>query len=454
MSKIISSLPKIKPSITINAKTGEIVSTHDYESSMKRLVAYVQEETKNLYIENKEKLTQDILSAKRIGSPNSFARSRGYASTYKTLDKEILAKSRINELILHKLVSEVSSHVLNPNMNKQEPGFSPKINLGAVNKQMASLSLEGDNLSLLWKCWDREFLLEFTIPKYYQTRNITKWSLPVIQVEKGEVWFYFAFQENPQVKPNKGIRAGLDLGRVEPYTMVIVDEDNVTHSYTGNKIVKRLEEKRTNILKERKHILTKLSVYQNLGINNAKKEKLESEAKRKAHKANKLGVELAHQMGNDIATKLSYHHAHELMVEDLSWVRGKKYGGRWNHSTQQASITHSLARRGMKVRKTPAANTSQYCHKCKTKIIHNTKHRTVYCGDCKTILDRDFNAALNILKKQYYPNPLVSAIHGNNGLSPKQDITISQQEQETILNQNPTKTGTVQGIPCHAGWSL
>ena len=49
---------------------------------------------------------------------------------------------------------------------------------------------------------------------------------------------------------------------------------------------------------------------------------------------------------------------------------------------------------------------------------------------------------------------LVSAIHGNNGLSPKQDITISQQEQETILNQNPTKTGTVQGIPCHAGWSL
>lgn len=440
--KVVSSLPKMKPVLVTNVRTGEVLSTLDYENSVKQLIAYVRDETERLFQENKVKLADEIRAVERMGSANSFARQRGYTSTYKTLGREILAKSRINELVLHKLVSEVASYVNNPNPLKQEPSFAHKINLGAVNKQMVKLAVEDDNraLSLRWKCWDRELLLEFSIPEYYAKRSISKWSLPTVQIEKGEVRFYFPIQENPDKMPDTGARAGVDLGRVETFSMAVVDSNKDYHFYTGNKVVKRLEQKRNAILKERNHIFARLDAYRALGIEDLKGERLVEEADRKRGKIRRLAVELAHQVGNDIALKLERHRVHEVVVEDLSWVAGKRYGGRWNHSVQKQSITHALARRGVRVTTTRASGTSQHCHKCKSKIIHNTKARAVHCITCKTNLDRDFNAALNILKKQSFKpinNTTVSAIHGNNGLTPQQEVTLPAGSGTTSSTKQP-----------------
>lgn len=429
MSKLTSSLPRIKPNLVIDTSTGELIPKSTYESSMYNLLEYVKVETQRIYDESKESLTQDIVSTNKIGSANSFGRSKGYTSDYKALPKNILAKSRINELILHKLVSETTSYVRNPNPRKQEPSFAPKINLGAVNKQMASLSLMGDKLSLLWKCWDKELLLEFTIPNYFLNRQITKWCLPSVQVEKGEVVFYFAFQESPSQQKNAKVRAGLDLGRVEPYTLVVEDNEQY-YTYTSSPRVKGLEGKRNKILAERQHIRTKIQSYDSLGIKGDKLDTLKVESKRKANKASRLGTELAHQMGNEVARKLSQHKAHQLNVEDLTWVTGSKYGGRWNHSIQQEKITHSLARRGIRTRKSSPKNTSNNCYKCGVKLVHNTKRRTVHCIECKSVLDRDYNAALNILQRKSYPTSLVPVTHGSNGLSPKQVVNTTQQGQE------------------------
>lgn len=430
MKRITSTLPRIRPSLVVDVVTGELVPRAVYEASVVSLLSYVQMETQRIYSESREQLIQEITDAERIGSANSFGRKQGYTSNYKQLPTHILAKSRVNELVLHKLISETASYVRNPNPLKQEPSFGPKVNLGAVNKQMASLSLVNNTLSLLWKCWDREFLFEFTIPDYFLKREIIKWCLPTVQMGKEGIVFYFAYQETPIPRTNKGVRAGLDLGRVEPYTLV-VEDNNEYHTYTAGSRVKGLEEKRNRLLAEKKHITTKLHTYTQLGIMGDKFDVLKREVKRTANKASRLGVELAHQMSNEITRKLSQHHTHELVVEDLTWVTGPKYGGRWNHSIQQEKITHSLARKGVRVRKTSPRNTSNNCYKCGVKLVHNTRKRTVHCIECKTILDRDYSAALNILQRKSYLISLVPATHGSNGLLPKQVVlTTTQQEQE------------------------
>ena len=62
-------------------------------------------------------------------------------------------------LINHKLISVVSSYVLNPNQHKQEPSFDLSVNLGAVDKQYASLAYDGEQIILTTKIWDGEYVL-------------------------------------------------------------------------------------------------------------------------------------------------------------------------------------------------------------------------------------------------------------------------------------------------------
>ncbi|WP_419178827.1 zinc ribbon domain-containing protein [Microcystis aeruginosa] len=47
----------------------------------------------------------------------------------------------------------------------------------------------------------------------------------------------------------------------------------------------------------------------------------------------------------------------------------------------------------------PPHFTSQDCSVCGTRVQKTLSTRTHQCPNCKTILDRDHNAAINILKK-------------------------------------------------------
>ena len=84
----------------------------------------------------------------------------------------------MERLYQHKLVSEVLAYVVNPNPRKQAPSFSPKINLGAVDKQMCVLNIEDNQIHLDFKVWDEHYLLTFNIPHYLNSRDVKKWFLP------------------------------------------------------------------------------------------------------------------------------------------------------------------------------------------------------------------------------------------------------------------------------------
>lgn len=435
--KLISALPPLRPSLIVDIQTGEVLSPKDHDVVVGELVRYVRDETVRIYNESGSVLEEAIKKAKRIGSANSFGRQHGIISGYKSLPRDVRAKSRINELILHKVVSETASYVNNPNPQKNRPSFGPKINLGAVDSQMASLSLRVNVLTLRFKAWALDLLLEFEIPQYILERDITKWSLPSVEITKNGIVYIFSIRENPRDRTISRNVAGVDLGRKKPAVIVVTNHSGsrIADYVTSPRIV-RLNDKRERILVEKKHILRKASHYEQMGINSST---LRTEGARKSHKALILGEEVALQVGSDVASKLKKHEMNVLAVEDLRWATGTKYGSRWNHGRAQESIEHAVLRDGITVKKVNPKNTSQTCHRCGNAIVHNTKKRTVFCSECRTDLDRDFNAAMNIAHKLCRPDQYGRI--GDN-CSPKRQVVAHENGHGISLKEQTSSSVT------------
>lgn len=405
-NKLISSLPKLQPVSVVDVETGEYLSKSEYEPSLRSLIEYVTTATRSLYSEHAQKLHQELETFK--GSANSFGRQKGYRIDYTVLPKNVKAKSRIQELVLHKLISETASYVNNPTQNKQSPTFMSKINLGAVNAQMARVFREPNSSSvfLQWKCWDKELLLEFNIPPYILKRDIVKWSLPTVQVTvAGEIVFYFTVQESIPTRVGTHY-AGVDVGVKELYTAVVVNENGArVADYHSSNRLKQLQRTNLRLVKERSFVRTKIQKYEAYGLDSTV---LEINSSRLSAKITRQGKNIALTAGQELARKLSKHAVNILNVEKLNWITGttgSKVGVNhsFQHSRLQSAIEHANLRNGIRVKKVSARNTSQTCHSCTKKATHNTKSRSVYCSECKTTLDRDFNAAMNIAKTEVIP---------------------------------------------------
>lgn len=421
---IISALPRLEPAHIVRTSTGEILTWEAYqEQALHPFLDWVERETERLYNLDPAQVHKDAETLK--GNANSYSRSLGYQPAHMELPREVKAKSRLGELVHYKLFSETAAFVRNPNPRKREHKFSRTVNLGAVDSQMARLERDQDQLILSWKCWEDEYTLIFNIPSYLSSRKITKWSLPVVS----SGGFIFSTQETPIFK-TKQIVAGVDLGRVEPFTMAILSSrGKLAAEYRARPQVRATNRKRERILAEIHHTRTKKHAYDALGIPS---DHLTTEISRMRNKASRLGASLKNEVAADIARKTTKHEVSLLRVEDLRWATGKKYGSRWNHGTTINKIEHTNARHGIRTQRVNPRGTSQSCHKCGTTITHNTRTRTVWCGECKTRLDRDVNAALNIALNKSYPNP-TNRLIGDTYSSLEQGVGISSPE-----SQNPS----------------
>ena len=83
-----------------------------------------------------------------------------------------------------------------------------------------------------------------------------------------------------------------------------------------------------------------------------------------------------------------------VAVEDLSWIRNTMSPGRWNRGAFTQWLTHYVSQNGGWVVAVNAANTSQICHKCGSKVEH--PERRVSTCPVHGVMDRDVNAAANI----------------------------------------------------------
>lgn len=433
---MVSALPALKPVLIIDTFTGEVLEPKVFHSDLEQLVTTIQEASRNFYAENKPEVVEKLQAYTGTPQPEAFARQAGW-NMARDLSKEVKAKSRVERLARYHLIQTVASHVLNLNPLKQEPSFSKTIVLGAIDSQMASMSLTSNQLVLTFKCWSREYELYFTLPAYVLKRNITKVSLPTIRFDKVKGWvFNYTIQEKPVARPTGKHTAGVDLGRVEPFTMAIVNETGrrVAH-YTSSGRLNHINRKREQLLIEKKHILNKIDSYSSLGLDTAV---LKKEGNFKRSKITHLGVEVAKQVGSEITHKLTKHNVSVLHLENLKWATGAKYGSKWNHSMQQEAITHSLKRQGIATKKVNPKNTSQECFKCNTQLVHNARSRTVHCVECKSNLDRDLNASLNMAKdkNKYYVSPIIT---GNMGVTVAEKQVTTLQVSNSIISNTSTR---------------
>lgn len=421
-NQLISSLPAaLTPTQIWDITTGEQITLPEFQNTLDNLITFVKNETIRLYEENKKHLLEELEKYTGTPQPAEWARKHEYNYDPTKLPNQVKQKYRLNKLIQYKLVSETASYVLNPNPKKQEHSFNHTINLGAVDKQMVTLSTDNTShsLTLQWKCWDKEFLLEFHLPAYvFEKRNVTKWCLPTVN-RNG---FHFSYIENKQEqKHGKHTHyAGTDYGRVRVYSTIIINQKgNCVAQYNPTGRLRLTNQKRERILKHKKYNTQKLKTYDKLDPNktnislNKKRNTLNEENARLSGKAHRLGTTIANQTGAELAQKLAKHSNLTHVTENLKWATGKKYGSRFLHSQLNQATQHALNRKNIPTKTVTAKNNSQTCYKCNSKITHNTKNRTIWCSQCKIRIDRDYNAALNIIKKyKRFPN-LLRRIEGS-----------------------------------------
>lgn len=398
MKPVISALHALTPVRVTSMSTGEIITWEEYaQIALIPLLDWVLTQTQNLYDQDPEQVRAHAVGLHYNAA--EYARSKGYVTDNDSLPYGVKAKSRLNRLVGFKLMSETASYVRNLSLRKNPHKFSHTVNLGAVDAQMVHLEREGNTLVLTWKCWLDEYELVFTIPKYALERVITKWSLPVVS-ERG---FVFTMQERPvPVIGNK--TAGLDLGRVEPFTLAILSTNSKLEAeYRARPQVRATNAKRERILAEVKHTRCKADAYQALGLDDTV---LRNELQRMRAKAFRLADSLKNEIAADVTRKLTRHEVAILHIEDLRWATGTKYGSKWAHGRTAEKIEHTNARHGVRTKRVSARGTSQSCHSCRATVTHNTHTRVATCQECRVRLDRDVNAALNIAKNQGYRSRL------------------------------------------------
>ena len=221
-----------------------------------------------------------------------------------------------------------------------------------------------------------------------------KVTLPVIKLEDNQPVFIFTVAtNNPVVQFSGDYVIGVDVG-INSYATVAV-----INSTTGRIVYETTLSQRVHSLwnsvraSERQVKQLRKKAKPILYDRPARRAALE-EAQLHREAASRKKRELAIVAAQEIAYLSHFFDNAVVAVEDLSWVKNTMQNGRWNRGELVKWLTHYVAQNGGWVVAVNAANTSQVCHVCGSKVTH-PEHRVSDCPKCGE-MDRDVNAAANI----------------------------------------------------------
>ena len=269
------------------------------------------------------------------------------------------------------------------------------VNLGAVDRAYAAI----ENIPFA----DGEIILKMVIQGTwyrlifdFDNKRFTegKVTLPLIKVEDcAPVFIFTVVTDNPVVQFSGDHVIGVDVG-INNYATVVVRDTKTgrivyettlsqrVHSLwnsvrASESQVRHLRKKATTLLHDRQARMAALDEAQ------LHRESASRKRRELAILAAQEIADLSHMWGNAV-----------VAVEDLSWVINTAQHGRWNRGVLIQWLTHYLSQNGGWVVAVNAANTSQLCHKCGSKVTHPT-HKLSVCHE-HGAMDRDVNAAANI----------------------------------------------------------
>ena len=281
-------------------------------------------------------------------------------------------------------------------MNASAPTYGEDyINLGAVDKQYAVIEnnpfIDGEIVlkMVIRGAWYR-LIFGFDNTRFPEG----KVTLPLIKIQDNQPVFIFTVvTDNPVVQFSGDYTIGVDLGISNYATVAVRDTKTgkIVHETTlsqrvhslwnsvraSERQVKQLRKKANKLLYDRQAKMSALD---------------EAQFHREA--ASRKKRELAILAAQEIAY-LSYFYDNAVVaVEDLSWVSNTMQNGRWNRGELIQWLTHYVSQNGGWVVSVNAANTSQVCHICGSKVTHPV-HEISCCSKHRE-MDRDVNAAANI----------------------------------------------------------
>ena len=428
-----SGIPPMRPLQIMDKKGND--RTDAFNKACWNLMQLIQE---NIQLTNTQDIIQQLEEEKyengKSFKPAEWARQH---DTHLIIKPDGLkAASRVDRLYQLEIITKLASFVNQPDDRKKEPSYPLSLNLGAADKAMREATVDTTNnlIYLSFKCYDDEYLLSFRLPQHMIGRNIIKINAPIINWnhDLNAPVFCFSITEKTakRKKENKNLTAGYDDGRVEPFILVIRnDNGKCIATYHASKQLIMMNNNREALIKEVKELRAlraRVSCLLNgrLEDYSAKLElrehydKLTEEISNKSSKAERIGRSIARKQASEIRACLRKHPmVSDVNAEELSWATGEEYGSRWNHGEKQDELAHQVNKDGVRVNLVNPAGTSSHCYHCGGDVRLNTMYRVAVCDACRIIMDRDWNAAMIIARRGSYDfnsKPVPERVNGNN----------------------------------------
>ena len=268
---------------------------------------------------------------------------------------------------------------------------------------------------------------------------------PTIRLNnKGQVVFDIAIEHEVQQRDTDKV-VGVDLGRVDPFVVTVIDPESKHRSapyHTNHKrrlasLVKKEQQRRdlSHYLYEKADLCDSHNRAQHVQV-------LRTEAKRVSAKATRIKHEISQCIASQVVEIADQNDAH-ISLENLSWLDAK--GGRWPHAEIQQRIESTAKRYGLKVTKVSAKNTSRTCSRCGGKVSNNSRTRVGTCNICGFLLNRDVSASREIA--------LRAASNTRNRERMRSLLRQRQEKQSSAATQQSKPVNALGGIQGHTGTS-
>lgn len=293
-------------------------------------------------------------------------------------------KSQMVKIVLQRLLKKGTLHSV--------PSPDGVLNFWATDTHYSKITNTDKHIYFSLKLENiGQLTLKFDIPK--KDRFIgSKITRPNIYIDKNNK-LRFGFTVVKQSIPLNRTKNyfGIDLGKVESFVGTVVSENTYSAPIYSNKIINLLNLKIEKLTSLSNSIYVKELL--NKEKNHCKKyEILRTERLRIRSKISRLKVERAHRIANQIVEFANFYNAN-IVFEDLSWVPNSK----WDQARVQEFTQDRALKKGIKVRRINAANTSNLCVVCGSKVKHS--QRSTKCVKCSKKLNRDVLASRNIANR-------------------------------------------------------
>ena len=269
-----------------------------------------------------------------------------------------------------------------------------RLALSKSSSQYSSLVQDNQELKLYLTTLAGDCSLDFRIPdKVWSQYAGWKATKPTIQLdEHDQVTFTFSL-EGAVAPSNPGLGVlGVDLGIKRPYAASKISNKGQTYSIDSTSL--EVERDRKTLKRLNRQISNLSRKNEQRGLLHSSNARAQLEEKRLRAKRERVIDNLDWQVAKDVVELAEA--GETISLEKLNWGTGGPV--KFRHSLQQSKIEHVARKRGRRVLKVSAVNSSHECPDCGDYAVPNSTTRALFC-ECGFSGDRDTAASIVLAKR-------------------------------------------------------